>query len=320
MTEKWLSVHIHISGRFEPFLKHLQVNLLRPLQDAGSVDSFFFIRYYDTGPHVRLRLSSDPERLQGTVLPALLDYLQVCLAESTEGVARSYIVQSYAFIEYEPELERYGGLQGIGLAEKHFDDSSRAVLSHIVLSEEHWNYDTALGAALQLHLSFFFSLSLLPETIGLLLDLLYLGWLPAVLAHPSLVAGKSDPEAAIEEAYGNSYSKQQIGLREMATALEDIIRERDEAAPLWLWSWERDVISTHQDIMELVNREADDPAFSRVQAEAFAVELYQSYFHMTNNRLGLQNVDESFIGYILRRVLQDIGYLPTRSLRQNTHS
>jgi thiopeptide-type bacteriocin biosynthesis protein len=98
--------------------------VVRPLtQEAlssGAADGWFFIRYADPDPHLRLRLHGVPEKLHRYVLPGL----QACLVPLIENGR----VSRLQLETYEREVERYGGPEGIALAERLFHIDSEAVL------------------------------------------------------------------------------------------------------------------------------------------------------------------------------------------------
>ena len=88
---------------------------------------WFFLRYADPDPHVRVRLRGEPARLLGETLPALERGLAPLL---DKGVARKLVIDTY-----ERELERYGGDAGIELVETLFWRDSEAVLGIVELLE-----------------------------------------------------------------------------------------------------------------------------------------------------------------------------------------
>jgi thiopeptide-type bacteriocin biosynthesis protein len=88
---------------------------------TGAADRWFFVRYGDPDWHLRLRFHGQPARLQGEVLPAL----QIAAAPLLED-GRLWRVQ---LDTYECEVERYGGADGILLAEQLFQADSEAVLA-----------------------------------------------------------------------------------------------------------------------------------------------------------------------------------------------
>ncbi|MEV0280377.1 lantibiotic dehydratase [Streptomyces sp. NPDC050610] len=101
----------------------------------GGVDRWFFIRYADPHPHLRLRLHGKPELLNGLVLPRLHD-LAAELADA--GLARGLRIDSYA-----PETERYGGTALLNAAEEVFHADSLLVLERLAAPAD----DRILSAA-----------------------------------------------------------------------------------------------------------------------------------------------------------------------------
>lgn len=86
----------------------------------GWADRFFFLRYGKDGHHLRFRI-----RLSGAAdVPAAVEFLRA--AEQEAGVALR--VEE---AEYEPETDKYGGAEGVELAERQFHRSSLLALSCI---------------------------------------------------------------------------------------------------------------------------------------------------------------------------------------------
>jgi thiopeptide-type bacteriocin biosynthesis protein len=88
----------------------------------GSLESteLFFLRYTDPDPHLRLRFRGSSEWLTSFLFPRLCGWAQDLLQHGK--------CFKYAFDTYEREVERYGGLEAIGLAEALFAADSRAVI------------------------------------------------------------------------------------------------------------------------------------------------------------------------------------------------
>jgi thiopeptide-type bacteriocin biosynthesis protein len=89
--------------------------------ESGAADRWFFVRYGDPDWHLRLRVHGRPARLHGEVFPAL----QAAVAPLLED-GRLWRVQ---LDTYEREVERYGGPEGVMLAERLFHADSEAVLA-----------------------------------------------------------------------------------------------------------------------------------------------------------------------------------------------
>jgi thiopeptide-type bacteriocin biosynthesis protein len=85
----------------------------------GLASGWFFLRYGDPDPHLRLRFRGEPGRLTGRLLPRLLDWAGGLVAA---GACDRFLVDTY-----ERELERYGGPEAMAAAEELFAADSRCV-------------------------------------------------------------------------------------------------------------------------------------------------------------------------------------------------
>lgn len=86
----------------------------------GLADSWFFVRYSDPDPHVRLRFRGEPQALVGTLLPELCTWAKALVDRG--------ICLRFGFDTYEREVERFGGEEGAALAEAVFAVDSTAAL------------------------------------------------------------------------------------------------------------------------------------------------------------------------------------------------
>ncbi|MGP4103414.1 lantibiotic dehydratase [Nonomuraea sp. KM90] len=93
----------------------------------ASVDRWFFIRYADPDPHLRLRFHGDPVDLHKHLLSRMRDWAGTLT--SAGSVAR------FVLDAYEPEVARYGGAEAIEAAERAFAADSAAVLAQLNLCE-----------------------------------------------------------------------------------------------------------------------------------------------------------------------------------------
>lgn len=101
--------------------------LVRPLVKTASrrrlIDSWFFLRYADPDWHLRLRFHGSQRKLNLELLPLL--------QRSIAPFMDSEYIRRFQLDTYERELERYGGAQGIVLAEKLFHADSEFALKII---------------------------------------------------------------------------------------------------------------------------------------------------------------------------------------------
>lgn len=123
----WLYVKIYIHPALAD---RLMVDTLAPrLRRWGKAvgGEWFFVRYADPEPHLRLRLSGPPGEL-ARLLPSLRRALGSAVA--------ARIIQRVQLDTYEREVERYGGLRGVVLAERLFHADSVAVLEWLREGDE----------------------------------------------------------------------------------------------------------------------------------------------------------------------------------------
>ncbi|MGW5902898.1 lantibiotic dehydratase [Streptomyces althioticus] len=120
--EDWLFVKWYAEpSAHEALLADHLPAVLGEIED--DVDRWFFVRYQDPDPHLRLRFHGDGEALNGRVLPALSRASRV-LVES--GALRSMTLDTY-----RPESDRYGGEALQEAAERLFRTDSLSAIVHL---------------------------------------------------------------------------------------------------------------------------------------------------------------------------------------------
>lgn len=102
--------------------------LARDVVASGEADRWFFIRYGDSGWHLRIRFHGVPEALRAAVLPKLELAVTPLIQD---GRLSRFLLDTY-----EREVERYGGPEGIDLAEQLFHADSDAVIEILEMVEE----------------------------------------------------------------------------------------------------------------------------------------------------------------------------------------
>jgi thiopeptide-type bacteriocin biosynthesis protein len=125
---EWLYVKLYTgSATADVLLREIVAPVVREVLDEGAADGWFFIRYGDPEWHLRVRFHGDPAALQTRVLPRLHAALDPLLQDG-----RLWRVQ---LDTYEREVERYGGPEGILLAERLFQVDSDAALAILGMLE-----------------------------------------------------------------------------------------------------------------------------------------------------------------------------------------
>ncbi len=88
-------------------------------ETSGIAPSWFFLRYADPEPHLRVRWKGDADLLIHQLLPHLTEIANALIAQR--------IITRFTIDTYDRELDRYGGPAGTDVCERIFHADSRAV-------------------------------------------------------------------------------------------------------------------------------------------------------------------------------------------------
>jgi thiopeptide-type bacteriocin biosynthesis protein len=126
---EWIYTRLYAgASNADRVLREVIAPLVREMTESGVADRWFFIRYGDPEWHLRLRFHGTPAKLLREGLSALNAAVGPLLADG-----RLWKIQ---LDTYEREVERYGGPEGVELAERIFQVDSEAVLEILEILEE----------------------------------------------------------------------------------------------------------------------------------------------------------------------------------------
>jgi thiopeptide-type bacteriocin biosynthesis protein len=122
----WLFIKLYVPRIFEDDLLTGPVaELCQQTLATGAADDWFFIRYADPDPHIRLRFHGQPQRLTGELVPYVCKWANSILSDGLGA--------RLSFDTYDREIERFGGTAGTAAAEAIFGADSRAVIEMLRL-------------------------------------------------------------------------------------------------------------------------------------------------------------------------------------------
>ena len=128
-ASEWLYAKIYGSPRvLDRILVEAVQPAIRELQPSGLAKHWFFIRYLDQQPHLRVRLHGPPQRMRNEAWRKL------------ERALRPYLdrgdIWTVQLDTYEREVERYGGHGAIEAAERFFTADSDLTVALIELDPD----------------------------------------------------------------------------------------------------------------------------------------------------------------------------------------
>jgi hypothetical protein len=173
-TRSWISVHVFYDGDLDLVITDLLATVQDRLDDAAAGEGLFFLRYWEGGPHLRIRALPAPGRaddVRRVVSGATGDFLSR-LPSPTRGTQADYDLyapamaaleelpsyerdlrpnNSFAFIPYRPETGTYGTGACLHATEDHFVRCSGAVRRLLATRPSRDRRTTAAFAALALN-------------------------------------------------------------------------------------------------------------------------------------------------------------------------
>lgn len=298
----WISLHIFHNYSFEKVLNEHIFPLTNYLKEKKYIRSMFFIRYWEGGPHIRYRVlplaNTDISLLKNIIFNKSKKYFSELKKENLK--------YSFEFIDYIKEKTRYGGGKLINVAEEHFQDSSNTILKLLNSNFLNWNYSTAISFAIQMHTVFAKKLNADIDKSIIFFELYYKHWL-----FYSVKLNK-DGEATQEQVdkvkvfFKESYKKQETTTNYIVKAIWEELESIE-----WLGKWSKScskikslLMQVNEEDIELLNSPYIHENSNLSIRDQKLFSIFDSYIHMTNNRLGIHLRDEAFIAYIIMNGLK----------------
>ena len=254
----WTSYYLFYKEPQYDFLKNGVYPFLKKHKDL--IDAYFFIRHWQLkgGFHVRLRLKTSQPDAMETALHH--HFLKIIPADSIQRIA------------YQPESTRYGESQGLSVAERFFQISSKYVLE-AMSAEKEWTQEIGLGTAIFMDTAILKALGSdqLKEK-----DF----WHSFVEYWKYRISNYQPLEFM--------YDEQKDDLTEyLATIYEGLA---DNNLDGWQGEFYEELKPLKADFLKVEKPETD---------------LLNSYIHMNNNRLGIYGMEEVYMAYMMYKSVND---------------
>ncbi|MDB5256383.1 MAG: lantibiotic biosynthesis protein [Chitinophagaceae bacterium] len=315
MSNNWLSLHLFYGTGYDELIVKVIEPLKNNLLAQDKIEGYFFIRYYEKGPHLRLRLLLKNHTDKVLVQEEAVQKIQLFLQEfpsirnaafEQEGFFPNNSIQE---IEYKPEIIRYGGEDAISTAEQQFQICSDLVIN-LIRHYQGLSYNKMMGVSIKLYLAFAYGHGMSREKAIAFFHQYFQNWLPIhyINMEPEHRLAKRE---VLENEYVNSFALQSDGLINVANTMWNALISNVEFEEQWLNDWIDGCkrIQTQLEETGSRNKIASDPFYDFMNLQGFSAlennmaKIWLSYIHMLNNRLGMRNEDESLVAFLSEQSL-----------------
>ena len=234
---------------------------------------FFYIRYLNNQLRFRFLV---PETEENEIKDFLISHLDSLSFKQKISVNNKY------FEVYKPEIDRYGGPEFISIAEDQFHLSSEICFQ--VLNEElPLSYEEVMGKAIQLHLGFAYAVGFSAEESATFFSQIKMNWLGYAM--------NGIGEDKILQKFERSFE----GLKGIEKWVHQIwtgLSKGSKIVDEWFSEWVNGMKK-----INLAYRTKSDSLQTSID------QVFESFIHMTNNRLGVYNQQESYLAFIIEKSL-----------------
>lgn len=283
---EWIGAHVYFrdgsiyGSRCDAVIVDAVAPIARKCIDRGWAARYFFLRYSEAGPHVRLRLLASPDTIEGVIRPTV----------ETDIAAAGGV--SLRWVPYVPEIERYGGESAMPLVERAFHASSDLALA-LIPAAAGSPHSARLGGAL---MAMTVLLHVFAADRGQAVELTD----AFSTGYRRVVTGGDD--AALLSAFDAGYSSQQ----HLSSYVDDIWERLSGNEPTVppLDAYHASMCDLREALHAVHDRGLLECRGRRGQSwDTCVAALLPSLIHMTNNRLGVPIPEEAYLGHLIRASL-----------------
>ncbi|WP_442601895.1 thiopeptide-type bacteriocin biosynthesis protein [Paenibacillus sp. KN14-4R] len=299
-TREWLTLHIfcHQHDQQEALLNQALFPAIEELKDQGHCNEWFYIRYWEGGPHTRMRFLNASPEVETTIRKVANQFMREMFPPKDPKKAPWNEQTEIITLPYEPEYMRYGGKLAMDISEKLFHQSSEMTVH--VLRETVGNFEKRIIMAFDLMVITALCMAVEPERISEYFGQYALFWGEFIESKDELekrknlaLQHKETLESRIhtlitlaEEPSKSSFYQKWVGqLYDARSSLEELARQGNLLDP------------------HLGETFVDRKMFIKtISSIAF------SHIHMTNNRLGIIPGYEYYLGTMIQSLAKEGRY------------
>lgn len=298
IKNKWISAYIFHQGYLYSYESdRVIMEIVKPFiemcYENSWIKNYFFIRYSEGGTHIRLRFYGEESILENTVKKELEIFLKKNFPKELEVDSPDY--ELLKWVDYEPEIERYGGAHAIKIAEEYFNYSSIFCIE-LLEGVIDGNNSQRLGKGLIATNLIIYTFTESREIGYKLAEQYHKGYLSAV-------ARQEDTKNDVLELFKNGFDKQAQNLIEFNNNLWEVL-DSDGEIPENFKVFLDNLKSIKSKLQQIDSEGKLIEKESSIDLTGKLFRIIPSYIHMMNNRLGISIPEESYLTYLITNALQ----------------
>jgi hypothetical protein len=317
VTDTWVSAHLFHYGDLDALITGVVGPVVQQVTESGAVDRYFFLRYWEGGQHVRVRMRVTAPEKQAVVRDLIQararryfaanpssapisqhDY-EAFAARAARGErrqdhdARLRAGDAAEFIVYRPEYSAFGDTECVAAVEEHFTESSRLALEIVTAGASR---DRRAATALA------------TLTTAAAAGATDLADAASRYATAHTAAGPEDPLPRASDAL---YEPHRDALVRQTRRLWELGPQRGAAG-----EWQRSILSLRDRLEQLESQgrcKPADPGSPHAHLASTAPPRFRTVplillrcAHLLHNRLGVDRESELRVSALLARALIDL--------------
>ena len=310
-TKGWLAVHLHYSEHWEEFL----IKAIKPYVDSivktGLAEQYAFMRYWDRGPHIRLRFEGNIRLLEQLLKPNLeehfCNYYEAKPSRLLTPVYPTTIPANYKWIPnnsiqyaiYQSPIARLGMSSDIEhIANSHFQASSTCVLNIINEKYPIWDKEELLSHAIRMHLSLFHKMEWSLARICLFFREYLQKWLSNSLKTIRKSSENQNGQKIMKE-FEKEWKREKEVFLPQARKFWQQLQQKKTFSDSGFNQWLEENEKINSNLKKIIHH-------SKREKFAYLTPLFLEFVHQTNNRLGIHDIREAYISFIIVKLAEEM--------------
>ena len=293
LASEWVAVYLPVAGSIYSFAADdLISSVVGPIvstcRQQRIVSRAFFVRYSEMGPHIRLRLLPTASACRDAVADVIKHHWAAYTSLHSDTA-----MAGLEWTRYEPEFDRYGGVDVICHAEELFDASSTLVFRQLATWQSEHRSARLGRATLAMLIACYVFLENREQTIAFARS----------YNQRYLERSTQFSERAWTASFEASQRRSDHKVADYVAYAWDVLQEGSSLTPVLddyvsaLKSYRAKVEPlTHAGAISIGGMQTTD-------WWSAAIAIGGRLIHMTNNRFGVSIAEEAFIAFVVEKTL-----------------